>query len=800
MSERLAMVQRLVAQPVPSSDPEPSWIGNSIFVGNKHHAADVAQLCRLGVTAVMNCAPSGIRGLPINDYRERSISYSFTNVAQDAHTYPILHTSPEGAHSEHLEAADAFYQSVLSSGGKAMFFCVAGQNRSAALAVAVQLLHGTSLEEVLQICHRTRPFMLENVGFQRQLIELETAQSGQVHPASSMKLARPKPLLATSSGPFSARSEAVVELLVPGLRAFNVAVKAESTIEELRATLTARVNEHIASDEGATSGSSQGGGDLVVGKAWLVLTCFGVGPELGLLLEEAVVEEAVLFSHLRNAFHLETAEVGGCVRWNSSCRFELIVFSLESATREHVPFSFRHQEREGAPGTLLAESIIEPHLRAWDFVTGEAYRSKTPMVFSYADDSRSKRDFMNISTSRHGERQQFSAPGEGGILGMGNNAIVHRVDLVLAKPTGPGASPGVSSANNSVSSTRSAMSMMGRAMSFDSLLGAEAEQRWDAAVKRAFSLNKMLAAMESKAEAGVAKRLRLAGALNRHGRLLYFYGLGIALASNIEDHDVYHFEITLLSQYQSDFSSYTLKKFMDEYTALVPEAGEAGSESERTRTLQDQFTILKVKILLVSLLNAFRDLTLMGVQAFDFNHLNNVLISRDYKNARLIDIDGASKGSIQFPSRYIGGDASEEPRSDDPHKPALDVDLCTLLPEVVQQLLFGKGRGKPFVNQKVSEVRRAKSDDEAKALIKQVLQENFFTAVFDDAKGASGTHSGGTRDSTLMARMPTRDVANKHLHKVVEWLHAVLLRRSPWKTWTNDVYDAIRCIDHLPIA
>ena len=266
MSERLAMVQRLVAQPVPSSDPEPSWIGNSIFVGNKHHAADVAQLCRLGVTAVMNCAPSGIRGLPINDYRERSISYSFTNVAQDAHTYPILHTSPEGAHSEHLEAADAFYQSVLSSGGKAMFFCVAGQNRSAALAVAVQLLHGTSLEEVLQICHRTRPFMLENVGFQRQLIELETAQSGQVHPASSMKLARPKPLLATSSGPFSGRSEVVVELLVPGLRAFNVAVKAESTIEELRATLTARVNEHIASDEGATSGSSQGGGDLVVGK------------------------------------------------------------------------------------------------------------------------------------------------------------------------------------------------------------------------------------------------------------------------------------------------------------------------------------------------------------------------------------------------------------------------------------------------------------------------------------------------------------------------------------------------------
>ena len=35
------------------------------------------------------------------------------------------------------------------------------------------------------------------------------------------------------------------------------------------------------------------------------------------------------------------------------------------------------------------------------------------------------------------------------------------------------------------------------------------------------------------------------------------------------------------------------------------------------------------------------------VKAFDFNHMNNVLISRDCRKARLIDIDGNSKGSIQ---------------------------------------------------------------------------------------------------------------------------------------------------------
>ena len=41
------------------------------------------------------------------------------------------------------------------------------------------------------------------------------------------------------------------------------------------------------------------------------------------------------------------------------------------------------------------------------------------------------------------------------------------------------------------------------------------EQKWDSAVKRPLSLPKMLASIENKAEAGVAKRLRKAGALNR---------------------------------------------------------------------------------------------------------------------------------------------------------------------------------------------------------------------------------------------------------------------------------------------
>ena len=172
----------------------------------------------------------------------------------------------------------------------------------------------------------------------------------------------------------------------------------------------------------------------------------------------------------------------------------------------------------------------------------------------------------------------------------------------------------------------------------DLIVGA---RTWDAAVKRPFSLAKMLAALQNKAEAGVAKRLRMAGALNRNGRLLYFYGLGICVAANNDAHDEYKFEAVLLSQYQPDFSSYTLKRFMDDYTRVPPpppsEAGEgeaeemeaeaaeeARAEARRIERLQSTFSIIKMKVLLGSLLDGFRyahmAITLMGRYTLGADH------------------------------------------------------------------------------------------------------------------------------------------------------------------------------------
>ena len=147
-------------------------------------------------------------------------------------------------------------------------------------------------------------------------------------------------------------------------------------------------------------------------------------------------------------------------------------------------------------------------------MSGEPFTSPHPIVFSYSVDPASKRDFMQISTSE-GERQQYYAPGEGGILGMGANAIVHHCELRCVRKRGP--------CGSRAPPHPPSPSVAGHMAEIDEVADSE---HWDAAVKRQFSLPKMLAFIENKNEAGMAKRLRMAGQLNQ-GRLLHFYGLGM---------------------------------------------------------------------------------------------------------------------------------------------------------------------------------------------------------------------------------------------------------------------------------
>ena len=293
MEASLAMVQSLANQPVPSSDPSPGLVGEGLYVGNKFHAADVDLLVALGVTAVLNCAPGGIRSLPIEAYQAQGIEYGFTNVAQDAHDYPILH-EPDGGRSEHLAKALAFYERTRRAGGTALFFCVAGQNRSATLAVAVQLLAGHSLRFVLTACSASRPFILENPGFQRQLVELEAAvHAAAVHAAAEGGDSKRPRLTERNEEEGSGEEESVVvvELLVPGLsKTFHVPLPCEASVDEARARIINVVDDHLS--RGGTGASPRR-----IGRAWLLFTTYQQTEGCSLVLDDAAVERQVRLDH-----------------------------------------------------------------------------------------------------------------------------------------------------------------------------------------------------------------------------------------------------------------------------------------------------------------------------------------------------------------------------------------------------------------------------------------------------------------------------------------------------------------------
>lgn len=821
LHQRLQFIRQHVAQPIVLRgfvDPTPAELKGGVLIGNKYHAANVKQLQEAGVTAVLNCASGGISRLPVDDMQAVGIRYAFTNVRQDHFQYPILHNSmanngsnnnnktSNGSNpnegiwqpSAHLQVARQLYQEVvLQQGGKILFFCVAGMNRSTCLGLACLMIFGYSLDDAIRECAVQRPFVLENQGFQVQLVQLEallqTAPRITLHGRTvSLHAAPPAVSLLRKATTVDDVPKVEIELLIPGLCTMDVKIPKKSTIAEVKECLMQHANKDIVRHYAERQVEPPP--DTQIAKAWLVLAHFGYDSMYDVPLETEAIELRVQLERVQSMFGLTVERVpsskGGhanyLVEWTQKCRFALVIFSVTHSVnggteRYQHPWTVYHEERPAAPATFLENNLLSTHLRAWDFVTGQAYASEQPIVFSYSNEGlRDRRAFMKISTSAN-RAQQFHAPGEGNILGMGANAIVHRVQC---KPTSL-ASPHKGKPPQGGVMVRASSSDV---ESDDEELSGQAG--WDAAVKRHFSLDKMLASLESSSEAGLAKRVRFANSLNP-GRVLYFYGLGVAMAANMTDDAVpmdddpnssskfeYKWEAILLARYEEEFSTYTMKRFMDDYTAVVGQI-EDRARAKQVEKLQRQFTPLSVKLLLVSLLNAFRDLTLMGVRAFDFNHLNNVLISRDHRNVRLIDIDGNSKGSIQYSSEYMLGEENGEKdgSSTKIHKPSLEIDLNAVLPTVIAQLLLGKGRGTAFVTNSKSEIWHAAPSD-AKARLRQILKENFYSdESFSESTGAE-----------------------KHLSSMTEWFYAVLKKQAPWKNWTNDIYDAMRCIDHFPLS
>lgn len=237
LESRIELIRRHVARPIPTqpwddnlpalipfhepNDPDISRGVGGIIIGSARHASNISLLQSMNVAAVLNCASGGIARLPVDELKECGIRYAFTNCRRDSYDYPILHerkkiiandennngVNEEMSYvcSQHLEVASELFCDIRCQNNNnsnaqqqqrtakqdntsaetttttarnrpcnILFFCVAGQNRSAALAVATMILHGKPLEECLKHCADKRPFVLENIGFQRQIVELET--------------------------------------------------------------------------------------------------------------------------------------------------------------------------------------------------------------------------------------------------------------------------------------------------------------------------------------------------------------------------------------------------------------------------------------------------------------------------------------------------------------------------------------------------------------------------------------------------------------------------------------------------
>jgi hypothetical protein len=81
------------------------------------------------------------------------------------------------------------------------------------------MLFGHSLEKILETCSKTRSFILENVGFQRQLVELEAFLVGTKKLDEETYAYGTPPLNPMARTPSDIRLEArlvEVELLIPG--------------------------------------------------------------------------------------------------------------------------------------------------------------------------------------------------------------------------------------------------------------------------------------------------------------------------------------------------------------------------------------------------------------------------------------------------------------------------------------------------------------------------------------------------------------------------------------------------------
>ena len=163
----------ITAHPMWTHQEMPARISARMYLGSADHSANVETLLRLGIGAVLNCAPSDCTD-PTEAYRAAGITYSECD-AEDFEGYPLLEL--------HLHEALTFTR-AQGTDGVILVHCQAGVNRSAAIAIAMLMEQDRQpLLPLVEHCYERRPFILRNRSFRRSLVARAAAQ-GLLHDTS----------------------------------------------------------------------------------------------------------------------------------------------------------------------------------------------------------------------------------------------------------------------------------------------------------------------------------------------------------------------------------------------------------------------------------------------------------------------------------------------------------------------------------------------------------------------------------------------------------------------------------------
>ena len=152
-----------------SADPPaalPVQIMPHLLLGDKECASKVEALTAKGVTHVLNCAGRDGRDVATyKKYREVGIETESIDEAEDTEGYPLLYA--------HQLTASKFIEQAKRSGGVCLIHCMAGINRSGALAIAELMTHERiSVVDAVREVKQARGVVLQNQSFQCQLVQM----------------------------------------------------------------------------------------------------------------------------------------------------------------------------------------------------------------------------------------------------------------------------------------------------------------------------------------------------------------------------------------------------------------------------------------------------------------------------------------------------------------------------------------------------------------------------------------------------------------------------------------------------